>query len=672
MIVAFATGERAIAADAIMATKSPPAPAAYDWSGFYIGSHLGYAAGTSDWSATQAGAPGLAGALDFFSPYDAFKGTGSYFLGLQGGYTYMFSSQLVVGVEADASFPNDIAGNETKASAPAGEASYGETVLSFGTLRGRIGFAPANWLLYATGGFAWTYDRLSRAQLAGAAGGAVVGVTETALLWRFGWAAGAGIEVPVASKWTARAEYLFTDFGNAGLTFPLAGQHYGSDLALHELRLGLNYRIGDGSAAPGTFVVEPAAPEGDRFNFHAQTTFVEQAYPAFRSPFQGPQSLPGGGQGRETWDVTLYAGVRLWQGAELWVTPEIDQGFGLAETFGVAGFPSGEAYKVGDPYPYARVPRAFIRQTIDLGGATQKAEAGLDQFAGSQSANRLVVTVGKFSVVDVFDNNKYAHDPRGDFMNWAIIDTGTLDYAADAWGYSYGAAVEWYLGNWTVRGGMFDLSIVPNSPELDPTFRQFQWIGEIERRYELWGHPGKIAVTGFFSRGRMGSFDDAIALAASVGGPADIAAVRQYRGRGGVSMNLEQEVTPELGVFVRAGAANGDIEPYEFTDVDRTAAAGLSVNGKLWGRPNDTFGFAGVVNGISAAHEAYLNDGGLGILVGDGKLPDPGLEQIIEAYYEFPVSAWKMTIDYQFIVNPAYDRDRGPISVFGGRVHYQF
>ncbi len=177
---------------------------------------------------------------------------------------------------------------------------------------------------------------------------------------------------------------------------------------------------------------------------------------------------------------------------------------------------------------------------------------------------------------------------------------------------------------------MFDLSILPNNLELDPTFDQFQWVGEIERRYDLWGHPGKLAVTGFLSRGRMGTFADAIALADVTGGPADIAAVRQYQSRGGVSLNLEQEITADLGAFVRVGWANGNIEPYEFTDIDRTAAAGLSLNGKQWGRPDDTVGLAGVVNGISKIHQQFLNDGGLGILIGDGMLPHPGPEQIIE------------------------------------------
>jgi high affinity Mn2+ porin len=316
--------------------------------------------------------------------------------------------------------------------------------------------------------------------------------------------------------------------------------------------------------------------------------------------------------------------------------------------------------------------RAFLRQTIDLGGEVQKVDAGLNQFSGSQTSDRLVLTVGKIGVGDIFDTNKYAHDPRGDFMNWALIDTATFDYAADAWGYTVGAAVEWYQGPWTLRGGLFDLSTAPNATTLDSRFDQFQWVGEIERRYSIWDQPGKLAVTGFLTRGRMGSFADAIQLAAVTGGPADIAAVRQYQSRGGISMNLEQQLMPNVGLFVRAGIADGNKEPYEFTDVDRTVAAGLSISGKQWGRSDDTFGIAGVVNGITGVHQAFLNAGGLGILVGDGMLPNPGTERILETYYSFPVLAARVTLDYQLIVNPAYNRDRGPVSVLGARVHLQY
>jgi high affinity Mn2+ porin len=487
-----------------------------------------------------------------------------------------------------------------------------------------------------------------------------------------GWAAGAGVEIPVTGSWTAKAEYLWTGFGHHSEMFAAGAQAFDSDLAMQSIRLGLNYRIGDTATEGVDFLTKgPSALETDRFAFHGQFTYLNQFDPSFRAPYGGQNSLIPN-IGRETADVTLYAGVRLWQGAEAWINPEIDQGFGLSGSVGAAGFPSGEAYKVGADNPYTRLHRAFVRQTIDLGGDVQKVDSGLNQFSGSQTSDRLVLTVGKIGVVDIFDTNKYAHDPRGDFMNWSIVDTGTFDYAADAWGYTVGAAAEWYQGPWTLRAGVFDVSTAPNATTLDPTFGQFQSVGEIERRYSIWDQPGKLAITGFLTRARLGSFEDAIQLAAMTGGPAMISAVRQYQGRGGISMNLEQQLMPNVGFFARAGFANGDVEPYDFTDIDRTVAAGLSVSGKQWGRDDDTFGIAGVVNGISKIHEAFLNAGGLGILVGDGQLPNPGTERILETYYSFPVLYSRVTLDYQLIVNPAYNRDRGPVSVLGFRVHTQY
>jgi hypothetical protein len=135
----------------------------------------------------------------------------------------------------------------------------------------------------------------------------------------------------------------------------------------------------------------------------------------------------------------------------------------------------------------------------------------------------------------------------------------------------------------------------------------------------------------------------------------------------------EQQVTDNVGVFARAGWADGNVEPWDFTDIDRTVSAGVSLNGKSWGRPDDTIGIAGVVNDISGIHQALLNAGGLGILVGDGMLPHPATEQIIETYYSYALTAsTRLTADYQFINNPAYNTDRGPANVFSGRVHWQF
>jgi high affinity Mn2+ porin len=423
------------------------------------------------------------------------------------------------------------------------------------------------------------------------------------------------------------------------------------------------------------FAAAPAfADDADQaFALHEQATVVVQGHDAFTSPYRGPQSLDPAARGNETSDVTLYAGVRPWAGAELWINPEIDQGFGLSDTLGVAGFPSGEAYKVGARDPYLKLPRLFLRQTVELGGDKQSTDADLNVLGGSHTADRLVITVGKFGVPDVFDQNGYAHDPRQDFLNWTLIDTGSFDYAADAWGFTYGAAAEWYKGPWTLRAGWFDLSNVPNSATLDGTFQQYQWIAEAERRYSLGGLAGKIAVTGFDTHGRVAEFTDAVALADATGLPADAAAVRRMRDRAGISLNLEQSITADLGAFVRAGIADGRYESYEYTDVDRTFAFGLSQGGKRWGREGDTLGAAVVVNGASSQRLAYLAAGGAGILVGDGQLPHPGDETSFETYYSLQlVKGLHATLDYQFVDNPGYNRDRGPVSVLAIRLHAQY
>jgi high affinity Mn2+ porin len=288
------------------------------------------------------------------------------------------------------------------------------------------------------------------------------------------------------------------------------------------------------------------------------------------------------------------------------------------------------------------------------------------------SSDRLVFTVGKFSVVDLFDANQYAHDPRNDFLNWAVVDTGTFDYAADAWGYTVGGAVEWYTGPWTLRAGIFDLSNVPNSAVLEPGFDEFQIDGELERRYRIAGRAGKVLFTAFESRGRMGLLNAAVDLAQQTGEPANIAAVRSYRARLGGAISAEQELLGDLGAFLRIGKDQGNVEAYEFTDIDRTVAGGLSLKGSRWSRPSDTVGLALVDNGASADLERYLAAGGLGIVAGDGRLPHPGSEQILESYYQLAlIEQAHLTFDYQFVNNPAYNRDRGPASIWAVRVHVE-
>ena len=408
------------------------------------------------------------------------------------------------------------------------------------------------------------------------------------------------------------------------------------------------------------------------FAIHGQATLVAQGVGGFASPYAGTNSLTPH-QLKETADVTAYLGARPWGGGEIWANPEIDQGFGLSDTLGVAGFPSAEAYKVGKAEPYFRLQRAFFRQTFGLGG-TREAVAGVaNQLGGSRSLDRIVLTIGKFGVGDLFDTNPYAHDPRGDFLNWSAVDTGSFDYAADAWGYTTGVAAELYRGDWTLRTGLFNLSTVPNGERLEHGFGQYQLDAEVEHRHQVAGRPGSVRFGFFRNRGNFSRFDDALAYAATTGGAVDPSVTRRRMTRIGGYMNMDQALTDTLGLFARVGVSDGSIEPYDFTDIDRTAQIGGSLNGKSWGRAQDRVGLALIANGISAEHRRYLAAGGLGVLVGDGKLPDAGAEEIAEAYYDVALTrALAVTLDAQYVENPGYNRDRGPAEVFALRVHGAF
>ncbi len=658
------------AAGSAIATE-PNKDGAKGWSGLYFGGSIGQLWGSSGWSSNGPAGDASEGTFGYARDFDAFKGTGSYALSLQGGYNWRSPDGLVLGVTADAQAPSLLSREASFASANVGDADIAEKVKLVATLRARVGVIHNNWLWYGTGGYALAWDSFARTQNSGtpAGGTATADTREHKDFVRNGWVAGGGVEMPVAASWTANFEYLYTGFSSASTYFPQGNQRFASDLNLQSVRFGLNYQFAGSDVAKGDFTLKP--PSGLDWSVHGQMTYVQQYVLPFRSPYVGTNSLIPN-QTRQTWDATFYVGFRPWKDAEVWINPEIDQGFGVSGTLGLAGFASGEAYKLGSAEPYARLHRTFVRQTFNLSGESEKIEAGPNQLAGTQRENRIVVTLGKFGVPDIFDANKYAHDPRVDFLNWSLIDTGTFDYAADAWGYTYGIAAEYYTKWWTWRFGIFDLPKVPNSTELDPTFQQFQLIGEVERRYEISGNPGKLAITGFSTQARMGRFSDAIALANATAQPADIGAVRRYQSRTGISMNLEQQITPTIGFFARAGWADGSKEPFAFTDIDKTLAAGLVFNGKSWGRPNDTIGVAGVVNGISKVHQEFFNAGGLGILIGDGQLPRPSGERILETYYSFPVGSWRTTLDYQFIQNPAYNTDRGPVSIIGTRLRTAF
>lgn len=419
---------------------------------------------------------------------------------------------------------------------------------------------------------------------------------------------------------------------------------------------------------------DQAAPES--WAVRGQSTFLFQYHPGFGTSVPtGPQSLDNGRRGDETFDATIYAGIRLWSGAEFWINPEVDQGFGLQDTLGIAGFTSGEAYKIGETDPYYRMTRAFIRQTIGLGGETEKVDPDANVLGGGQDKNRIVITFGKFSVTDIFDTNQYAHDPRADFMNWSLIDSGAFDYAADSWGYTYGVAIEWTQNWWTLRAGLFDLSATPNSEHLDLRFgQQFEGVAEAEARHTIFGQTGKLKLLLYVNRALMARLSAFTQIVAATGIAPTLASLRHLNNRPGAALNLEQSLTDDLGMFARLSAADGRYEAFDFTDIDQSAAMGLSVKGSRWSRSDDVAGAAFVVNEISRERLDFLRAGGLGILVGDGfgQPAIAGPEQIFETYYNLAATKWlNVTLDYQLVNHPGYNVGRGPVHVFGFRLHAQ-
>ena len=432
------------------------------------------------------------------------------------------------------------------------------------------------------------------------------------------------------------------------------------------------------SAAP------PPSPGEQNWNWHVQNTDIVQGYPGFSSKYSGPNSLLSGGEARETVSLDLMTGVRLWHGAEAHIDGMMWQGFGVGNALGVDGFPNGEAFRLGTGVPNGTITRLFIRQTIGLGG--EQEDVADDQFtlAGKQDVSRLTFTLGRFSAKDIFDNNAYANDPRTQFMNWALMANEAWDYPADAIGYTTGLAVELNQPKWTVRYGFFQMPRVANS--LTAEDQIFKWpydgsaqdgplldswgmVTEFERRYSLHDHPGVIRFLAYLNHANMGSYQDAVNSAIR---PADILVSETFRYKYGFGLNLEQEIVKNVGVFSRLGWSDGHSQGWVFSDVDYTATAGISIKGAAWQRPDDTFGLAGVFNGISKVHQEFLAAGGTGILAGDGNL-DYGWEKILETYSDFKI--WKTihaSLDYQFITDPAFNQDRGPISVFTARLHWEF
>lgn len=401
-----------------------------------------------------------------------------------------------------------------------------------------------------------------------------------------------------------------------------------------------------------------------------QSTFILQGQPGFRSPYEGQNSLPPGDTVRETFSFDLYAGFRLWRGAELYVQPEFYQGFGFHDTRGIAAFSNGEAYKAGTKAGHVIWPHIMLRQTVGFGGEQEQIEAGLMQLPQKVDVDRLTMTLGRFAVFDQFDNNAYAHDSRGQFLNWALLDAGAFDYAADAFGYTQGVSLELNRKHWALRWGAFLVPLESNGIALDwNIFRHWEQVVEFESRFRIAGHPGKARLLGWVMSANAGSYSETLANPAL---GEDITLTRRSRISEGLVLNLEQELSKDLGAFVRLGWRNGRSEVWAFTDIDRSLSVGALLKGSSWGREADTFGLAWNLDGLSSQHRDYLAAGGLGPLVGDGRL-NYGLESVIETYYDAKLAKnFHAAVDYQFVNHPGYNRDRGPVNIFGLRLHWEF
>jgi len=626
-------------------------------SGFYVGGHVGYLFGNA--TATLADPIGGASAGGI-SPYGAFFG------GVQAGYEHYFPSRLMLGLELDMSFPGaeDLAQVMSYRATGAGTAN--EQLEYLASLRGRVGYALGSWTPFVTGGVAWASTRVARTDLETGNDDAMPNNV------RLGYVLGAGVDYRFDSHWSARAEYLYTSLPLTGFSFASAPARYDSLYDLHRIRFGLNYHFGQGDSTKD----EKADRGPGSWEIHGQTTFIFQGYPPFGAPYDGPNSLPAEGQSRETWTVSAFLGVRLWKGGELYYNPELLQGFGVADTTGAGGYPNGEAQKSNFPYPRYNTSRLFLRQEIGLGGEREKVESEYGQLSGERDVSRVTLQIGKYSVKDIFDGNPYAEDPRVDFLNWSIWASGAFDYPADRLGLTWGFMAELNRPSWAARAGYFLVGNEPNANTFDlALFSRGGYVGELELRYRPYDRPGSVRFGTWLNSAFSGSYNEAVALAAMTPGLTandTIAQTRRGRTKYGFYVNLDQELTDDIGLFGRFSWNNGVSEIMAFTDIDTSLSLGLSIKGTRWGREQDRVGIAGALNSISGDHTNYLAAGGLGVLVGDGRITYAS-EAVVETYYAFQLAKGIVaTADYQLLANPAYNAVRGPVHVFSGRLSARF
>jgi len=412
--------------------------------------------------------------------------------------------------------------------------------------------------------------------------------------------------------------------------------------------------------------------QAKNWTVHFQQTTIAQADLPFHSPYQGKNSLVSGDSVHYSVTATLFVGRSLWTGGSLYVNPELSGGSGLSGTSGVAGFPNGETYRIGSATPAVELSRLFLRQNFALGASaeTEQCADGENQIAGTIPAHRITVTAGKFSIVDIFDNNRFSHDARTQFMNWALMSAGSWDFPADTRGYTWGIALEYVHPAWSLRGSTVMVPKVANGLAMDPSVtKAHSETFELEIPFALLGGPGTARLEYFHTIAHMGNYhlatyDTSYEL--------DITRTRAYgRTKNGLTLNIEQQVGKSLGAFVRAGWSDGKNETWAFTEIDQSLSGGILLENPFGEAPAGAFGTAVAVNGISSEHRDYLAHGGYGFIIGDGRL-NYALEVVSETFLRIEVNSFlALSGDYQFIINPGYNRDRGPVHAFAFRVHIE-
>jgi hypothetical protein len=415
---------------------------------------------------------------------------------------------------------------------------------------------------------------------------------------------------------------------------------------------------------------QATAADTSPFELHAQATYLRQYKSPFDAHYSGPNSLRAARESSYTFTGTLYLGLRLGEQTELYLNPEFVRGVPISGLHGLGGFSNGEVQRGVAPELKAYRARLFLRHAWNFGGEMEEQESGQNQVRTRYAAERVVLTAGNLSVLDVFDAMDYSRDARTQFMNWSSLTYGAWDYPADGRGYTWGAAFEYITSRWQARAGRFLVPVESNGLRLDHRFAQrYGDVAEFEVPYQLAGRPAVARILAFRNRVGAGAFGDAIALGASAGTAPDVSLVRRPQPKAGIGAGTQVEVSENVGAYLRAGWNDGKTETFMFTEIDRSLAAGAMIKGGGWGRQQDGIGFAAYLNGLSRPHRDYLAAGGLGFFLGDGRI-SYSAERIAETFYSLNVAqgAW-LSLGFQRVANPGYNRDRGPANFLGFRIH---